>query len=293
MTKTLFTSIAEIKDYISADISSDIRTILPYVKQAEKYVVDIIGSALYDDLISVVHHNNDQEKLKDLLVKVRLPLANFAYFLAIAKLNVNVGDTGFTVTVSSSLEPASEWRVKDFRNSVENSGNDALEELIEFLETNKKHYPKWTQSKAYSFQKKFFINNAKEMNDSVYLEIKRIDFLKLKQYIFQTEQSDILPYLGMRFFGKLKAEMFSDKLIDDNLFIVNNFIRPALCYLTFHKQQPNENYRLEGARYLAQLQEYLDSNASKFPDYIISDNYTDPTIAKVSINSATSGLYVM
>ena len=30
--------------------------------------------------------------------------ANFGYMLAIAKLNVNVGDAGFTVTVSNNLE---------------------------------------------------------------------------------------------------------------------------------------------------------------------------------------------
>jgi len=210
--KTLFKTIEEIREHITVDISSDFRTIGPYVKQAEKFTTDIIGADLHAELLTVVHNENTDEKLIALLEKVRLPLANFAYMLAIAKLNVNVGERGFTVTVSGNLTPASQWRVDDFRNSVKESANDALEDLISFLETNKADYPTWTASSAYSFQKKFFINNSKDINESVFIDISRLQFLELKPFIHQIERSVILPTMCEVLFQTLKTEILSGEI---------------------------------------------------------------------------------
>jgi len=291
--KALFTTIEEIQEYITIDISSNFRTIAPYVKQAEKFTTDIIGKALHKKLLEVVHQNNDDEALKDLLTEVRLPLANFAYSLAIAKLNVNVGETGFTVTVGNNLEPASKWRIDEFRESVNSAGNDALEILIEFLEDNVEAYPLWKTSKAYSFQKQFFVNNAKEINDSVFLEISRIEFLKLKQNIHIIEQAEIKAAICSRFFNQLKSEIKTGNISNDNQLILNSYIRPALCYLALDNSKNNDNYKLEGKRYLEQLMNYLNTNADKYPDYKLSDCYTDTTELTTEINDEENGFFVM
>lgn len=289
--KTLFKTIDELFDYITVDISSDFRTIAPYIKQAEKYISDVIGTSLLTSLITLVDEEGTDESLLLLLEKARLPLANFGYMLAISKLNVNVGDAGFTVTVSNNLEPASKWRIDDFRESVESSGNDALEVLIAFLEENKDTYTDWEDSIAYSYQKKFFINNATEFNDSVFLNISRLNFLELKPFIHQIEKSVIQPAICQTLFDEIKLQIVDDDLSDENKQLLNTFIRPAVCYLAMDKHTNNENYKLEGMRYAEQLQNHLNDNASDYPLYQASDCYEDP-ITAVELNSEESGLYI-
>jgi hypothetical protein len=289
--KTLFKTIEEIREHITVDISSDFRTIGPYVKQAEKYTTDIIGADLHAELISVVHDENTDEKLIALLEKVRLPLANFAYMLAIAKLNVNVGERGFTVTVSGNLTPASQWRVDDFRNSVKESANDALEDLISFLETNKADYPTWTDSSAYSFQKRFFINNSKDINESVFIDISILQFLELKPFIHQIERSVILPTMCEVLFQTLKTEILSGEISPENTILLETYIKPAICYLAMDKHTPNANYKTEGTRYVQELKNYLNANAITYSDFLTSTCYEDP-ISVTDINSAESGFFV-
>jgi len=295
---TLFKSIQEIQDYITVDIGSNERTILPYILQAEKYTTNIIGKNLHKLLLKVVHDNNDEERLKELLDNVRLPLANFGYFLAVEKLNVNVGEKGFTVTENQNLAPASQWRVDNFRKSVEQSGYDGLELLIEFLEENKKHYPEWKFSKNYSFLKDLFVNNSIEFNTAIKSDISRIKFIELKKYIFIIEKAQILPVLCRKLFDKIKSEYKEDKLSYKNKFILNEYIRPAICYLTLNKEtettygKPNENYYNEGLRYLKELQNYLNKNASDYPEYKMSDCYDDPVNYVEDKNNSESGFYV-
>lgn len=296
MIKTLFTTIDQIQDYLTVDISSNSKTILPYMKQAEKYTTEIIGKALHADLLEVVHGTNDEEKLKDLLEVVRLPLANFGYFLAIDKLNVNVGEKGFTVSNNQNLAPASQWRVDNFRESVKQSGYDGIEDLIEFLEDNAKHYPKWTQSKAYSFNKQFFVNNANEFDQAIKTEISRVKFLELKPYIHQVERAEIIKSISTGLFRQLKEQIKANNLTTDNKYLLEEYIRPAICYMAASRMK--EGFKdiqfLEGeaSRYIEEMRNFLNENADKYTEYKLSDCYEDPTIEVEEINNEDSGLFV-
>ncbi|NHZ84413.1 MAG: hypothetical protein GWP19_00850 [Planctomycetia bacterium] len=290
--KTLFTTIEQIQDYITVDVSSNERTILPYMLQAEKFTTEIVGKALRADLIEVVHGNNDEEKLKDLLKIVRLPLANFGYMLATEKMNVNVGEKGFTVTENQNLAPASQWRVDNFRESVKQSGYDGLEDLLEFLEDNVKHYPHWEMSKAYSFNKQFFINNAEEFKTAIKKEITRVKFLNLKPFIHQIERSYIRKTTCPRLFDVIKNEILGGKVSPNNLKLLNEYIRPAVCYLALDKKEENENWELEGIGYVEELQDFLNNNADNYPDYKISNCHKDPTVEVEEKNNEDSGFYI-
>jgi len=292
--QNLFTSIDEIREYITVDISSDYRTISPYVTQAQKYTTEIIGKQLHGLLIDVVHNNNDTERLKELLKIVRLPLARFAYMLAISELNVNVSERGFTIAVDNNLEPASKWRIDEFRTSISDSAYDGLEILIEYLEDNTTVFPEWKLSKSFSFQNQFFVNNAKELNETVFIEIKRLDFLNLKQFIFQVEQSIVKPVISVELFNEIKTQILNQNISETNDYILKNYIKAAVCYHAIDKKTPNENYRLEGTRLLEQLRIYLNNNASSYPLYLNSDCYSEPATAlSFSVNNEQNGFIVL
>jgi len=293
MIKTYFKTIQELTEYLTVDISSDLDVILPYLKQAEKYAIEIIGETQHSDLISYLNTEpvpTADEKLDLLISKVRPVVANFGYYLAVPKLNINVGNTGFTITTGSNLEPASQWRVDEFRKSVELSGYDAQEELISFLEKNKSDYPSWASSSAYSFNKKLFVNNADEFYDITFRQITRLDFLKLKPFILQLENSEIKGSISKPLFDELKLQFKENNLTTLNNTLLTDYIKPTICYLSFNKLIADETFQTEGLRLIKDLRNYLNSNADNYPLYKNSTLYEE--IISEDFNSQDSGIFV-
>jgi len=290
---TIFKDIEQLRNFITIDISSDLDVVLPYLKQAEKYVKNICGDELFalasEYVNQIVEENQEpevDETLDLLLPYLQLPLANFGYLLAIDKLNVNVGNTGITVTVSNNLEPASSWRIDRLKENLTAAGYDALEDLIKFLEKNKEQYPDWQTSEAYSYNKQFFINNADEFYKSIHKQITRIEFLNLKEFIALAE-IEVLGIVGNELFEILKAEVLSGEISEVNLKLMR-FIKPAVCFLSLTKQKENQLYSFESSRLLENLKIYLDKNALDFPEYLNSTCYST---SKPDYNSDESGLF--
>lgn len=288
--KTIFKTIDQVQEFITIDISSDINTILPYIKQAEKFITEIIGTPLLNQLLEHVHEDGEDNNLNDLLTYARLPLINFAYMIGGEKLSVNIGENGITTTEVQNLSPAEEWRMKGLTKSFASAGYDGLEDLLKFLEDNAKSYPKWQQSKAYSYNKQFFINNAKDVNDSIFIDIRRIDFLKLKPFIFQVEQSEIIPTISRRYFNQLKAEILENNISSENAIVLNTYIKPAVCYHALGLYEKNDVYKLEGTKYVEELKDFLNENADNYFYYKDSDCYEEPGTAE-DINDEDSGFY--
>ena len=291
---TLFKTIEQVKEYITIDISTNINTVLPYIKQAEKFVKDIIGTDLYNSLSYFVNEDGDDSDIEALLPYVQLPLINFAYMLGAPKLAVNIGMAGISTTSNNNLNPADDTRIKDLIRSFASSGYDGLEDLLEFLEENKGTYSAWVSSTAYSYNKQFFVNNAKEMNDSIHIGISRYDFLKLKPFIHQIEQSIIKKAIGTDTFDAVKEEYADDDLSDENEILLLDYIRPAVCYMALNKHKQDQNNELEGRRYLEEMVVFLNENASatQYINYYESDLYSDPDEEVEAINNEDSGFFV-
>ncbi len=289
MKLTIFKSIADVKEYITVDISSDYSVIAPYINQAEKYVRDITGDALFDLLITYVQSSGTEPELEALLPYCQLPLANFGYLLGVAKLNVNVGNTGITVTSTQNLTPANEWRIKDLKESLELSGNDALEQLIKFLENNKADYPTWESSDAYSFQRNFFVDNATDFFETIYKKITRMEYLIIREYLVLAEV-DVKEAVCKELFDELKTQVLADTVTADNEILLT-YIKPAVCYFSLGKLHKQEGYSIENKKLIKQLRDFLGANASatKYPLYFNSDCYEE--IISSEFNDEESGIY--
>jgi len=381
---TIFKEIEQLRDFITIDVSSDLSVIMPYLKQAEKYVRNIIGDTLFEALIEFVNGEEPQpdtyteevvqnytlndvsdyqnitnwdknnypiikfiyenkvstwfitasslgigtfdpitgvitgisqppiggsitinnpisisdiwtvehsggipEQLAELLPYCQLALANFGYFLAIDKLNVNVGNAGITVASTASLVPASKERIDRLRESVEHSGYDALEEIIKFLEKNIDDYPEWKDSDAYSYNKQFFINNAEEFYKTIHKQITRLQFLAIKEFIALAE-IEIKGVVCVDLFAELKSEILSGDISDINKILLES-IKPAVCYLSLNKQNEDTLYKNEAARLIETLRLFLNANAEDYPLYLESTCYSATIIA--DLNSDESGVF--
>jgi len=289
--RLLFSDIDQVKEHISVDISQDIRTLNPYIKQAERRIKEIIGSKLHDSLLTVVHNGVSDSDLENLLEKARYPLAHFAYMAAVPQLSLTVGEMGIGVVMNQNMEPASKWRLDSFIASLQQTGDEGLEELLQFLEENKDKYPDWKESSAYSFNKKLFVNNAHEFERFTMREIPRLIFLKMRESIYRFEQNTIKKIVCIELFNKLKSDLANDSVSPENHFLLD-YIRPAVCYHALYEIEEKDAFKNEYTRLLEELQEHLNTNAeSSYPLYFASDCFSEEsTIEK---NDEESGLYIM
>jgi hypothetical protein len=296
MLKTYFTTLDQVNEHLTADISTDLDVMLPYLNQAKKYAIEIIGSPLHNLLIDYIHQvvEGEEEPIVDevydaLIEKVRPVVANFGYYMAVPKLNINVGATGFTIITGSNLEPASQWRVDEFRKSVEIAGYDAQEDLIAFLEENITDYPDWEFSTAFSFNKNLFVNNATEFYQTILHDITRINFIRIKHHILMSENTQIKTSIGKDLFDEIKSQILLSDITDLNDALLKDFIKPAVCYLAYNKLSPDETFLNEGNRIIKELRNYLNENATDYPLYLASSLYEELTDEEY--NSEESGIF--
>jgi len=249
--KYIIKTIEELQKYASLDISSRIETMQPYLKQAEKEVLPLLGSAYYQQVLAAYDSDILTEIEAAILPYIQHPIALFAYWYAVPNLNLNVGESGFTVASNANFEPASQWRVDQFRESIEQSAHDALEMLMEFIEDNSGTY---AVAFDHAFQKRFFVNSATEVNELVHTELRRIDFFKRKKDMFVIEQQNLRPVLGLTTFNALKTAYKAGTLSEVQQTLVDDFIRPAAAMLFI---PDDEKMRMEGQRTLEMLADSL------------------------------------
>jgi len=327
MENTIFKTVDEIRAFINADISNNFDTIAPYLYEAKRIprtssIYDILGKAQWEALINWYADcqlPTEDCPLSKLLHFVRIPLANFAYMIALQKGIVSFGESGLVEISSQNFEPASINKIDIAKKAFASSAYNALEDLIEFLEENVADYPLWQQSEAYSYQRKFFINNAKEFNHTVFSNISRRDYLDMRQYIFQAEQSFIKPVTCLPLYKKLKAAIRtgtaatsgstgsigsgsssgsgtpspSAALPAEYNALLTEYIYPAVCYMATWLHKPtNENAKTEGTRYIQQLRNHLNEYAAAFLEFQESDCYEDTVTPNRHQNTDESAVFV-
>jgi len=287
MRDTIFNTIEQLREFITVDTSSDLEVVLPYLLEAEKYVKDITGVELYGLLVTEIKTPTGEQRLVDLLPYAQLPLANFGYYKGIDKLNVNIGNAGITVASTNSLVPASKERIDKLRESFMNSGMDALEQLIQFLEENKNSYSEWESSDAYSYQRLFFVNNAKDFKDSIQRQIGRYEFLEMREFMYLAH-IDVQEAIGDAQYTELKEQFEGDILTEANLKLMK-YIKPGVCYLALSRIEQNKHWKEEGEKRIKQLRDFLNSNPDDYPKYVASDNYEEQIVSE--LNTEESGLF--
>lgn len=240
----LFKIITEIKDYLAVNISSDINSLLPYIKRAEaKYIVPVLSKAQYDDLMDWYHEGSGsgsgsgsgipltEKEQQDLLEKVQNPLANLAYLLYIPIGNIQISDSGFHVTETANKKIASQYRIEDIKKSFKEAGYEGIDVLLEFLEDNASTYSKWKSSGAYTIFKQFFINTATDFSDYFDINSSRLTFLSMKSTMKKIEEFEIRSVISKALFDKIKIEI-ANTLSADNKTLLNDYIKPAVAHLT-------------------------------------------------------------
>jgi hypothetical protein len=257
---TFFTTIEQIRVFVTVDISSRFETIKPYLLEAKKFIYDILGEDTYTELLDYVNDTEAEtdEALDALLPYVQAPLANFAYMLGAHKLFIQVGETGLVRSETSSFTPAKPEEIELLKKSFASSGYNALEELILFIDRNAETY---ADAYAHLFAKRFIVNTAQEMNDLIFVNITNLDFLDMKKIINLTENNDLRDTMGATLFAAIKVEVAEGDISEDHEALLATYFRPALAHLAYAKWKKDEDHRLTGEKLLEQYRNAIAEEA--------------------------------
>jgi hypothetical protein len=320
----LIKTISEIKQHLKVNTTQTTNAFLPFISDAQdKYLRPVIGDALLDALEAYYNAPEDgetpgegestTEALQALLPYVQKPLARFIYFMAAPHLDLNVGETGFTVSQTQGLGIASSDRVKRYIDSLEKLGWDGIEILLRFLEKNASDYPEWTASDEYTLQLRNFINSAEEFDKYVNIDKSRLKFIRMRQLMDDIENTKIKDSISSALADEILAEIKAGNVSEANNVILP-FIRRAIAnytmadfrdsieqdtYLAEREKENLQRYKrfeLMGDNYLAQVKKIMNENIDSYPDYAASDEYdsekTGYTAVENEENTGTCALGV-
>lgn len=278
-------------------------TLSPFAKQSEiKYVIPVIGQALYDEINTAIDNDDLTNAHIKLLEWLYPMIANFTIYTAAPQLNIHISELGFQEQSSKegTSHVASMIRYNDARLSLWRTAIDYREFTYTHLRTNQTNYPLWAESEAYVVYNQLFIRESKELHTHLGYGQSVSTYLTLRPYINMAEETYIYPILGDTMCAHLKKQRETDDLTPEEKQLMEKIL-PALSWAALYQAAPTLTAVLEdgnlitalppeqskvfsplseaqlskiqadayakSAQYLSRLKAFLDENISTYPLY--------------------------
>ena len=288
-------------EYLTVNNSVSIETLAPYIKKAERnFLKPLIGAAqfaIFDatapitDPITLSGQQLAQEAV-----------ANFAYYLGLPVLAVQINDSGIHVVDSEHTKTASDKQFKELQRSFKKSGHEALDELLELMEEKPTKLDPWIQSDNYTVYKGLLVNKTSIFNSYYHIFNSRQTFVAMRPNIKVCEDQFIEPVIGSELLIALKTKQTNAhrievkkilqqsivaftimKTVDNGMFVLDaQGIHMKFDVLPYEKNVTNvnlkindfltrtkENKRIEGEEYLKIALGVITANATDFSEYTV------------------------
>jgi len=296
---------------VKLDLEEALETyVLPYLSDAQYDILEAAYETAYtaNQNLSTLSPANT-----NLLHQVRRCLGAFASWLYAPQGAGQMTSAGFMESsgVSDNQRSASKWRTEAFQLKLERRAWNSIDLMLKFLEENKSTYGAWASSSSFTISKSCFINTTADFNSFKNINNSVLIFYKMKAVMKQQETQRVLPVLHKTLFNSIKSSIVTDNVSNANKTILNNYIKPAIAYLTYgealrenivqlgsegitvptvqHRSESvNEgrdgatmqqltmaidNALSKGNAYLIELKKYLDTHLSDYSDYTNDADY--------------------
>jgi len=303
---SLFSNTEDIKTIINVVGTFNFDAVSPYLEPAqEQYLAPYLSDDLLDAIITRFNNpGNDTDgeaetnaALDALLPYAQKALANFAFYLAVPKLDVQITGAGFVVTSNTTVSPASDKRVSAFRTAMELDGWNLVESMLKFLEKNKSDYPTWVASTAYTTTFETFINCADDFDKIIRINRSRLEFQKLIPDMINVELLRIEPAISSEFAVVIRNEIKSGTISTRVQAILPN-IRRAVAFYTWCDYGrsttllSSKHQDLANA-YLASVKLLLDGDPDTYTEYAASTSYNAEKVSDQKFdNTVDDTIYV-
>lgn len=310
----LVETIQEIKEHCSiVDLNISVDSLKSYLRKAEQYVKECLGTELYNDIVANYPDNLTADQL-ELMPYIQMPLVNIGLWKWINGGQLQVSDKGVQIDHSGDTKTAFQWQIDNWKEDLDSAGFDGLDELLQYLEDNKATFTTWVaDTNAFTINKTFFNADSKSFSKVVNIGDSRRTFKALYPYMEMAHDMEIKPTLGDAFYDELKSALLAGTLTSDQLKLVP-MLKKIEAYFAMSKaygplrfvanstgirvhetlssienaatkkaataidtQRNAASMEEYGKFYLKTLVKYLNDNASTYATWYASDKYVDPT----------------
>ncbi len=327
----LFKTIEEVQEFWPTLSTTEFVNIKPFIVQATRdFIIPAIGKEQYDDLNEWYNEESpDESEANELLLeKVQATLAMYANYYWIDPGQLQIGDSGIRIATTDTLKTAFQWQIEALKTSVIKQAGSAMDDLLEFMETNKDDYELWAASTAYTQFKDCFITSAAKFTE-IYSALggSRLNFLAIRGQMKQVEEFMLQAELSPEFYAELRGQYLANDLSDENADLIP-MIQKAVAHLTMsaaftqlvvgisengvlsfnttanrivtNNREPVKDARItklelqaekSGKAHMVTLKEFLKKNISYYPTYAESSAY-DSTTTDTSFKNESDQGYV-
>jgi hypothetical protein len=238
-----------------------------YVEAAESWAkTQLLGADLFD---YVDAHKTD-EAHRDLIVRVQRIIALNGFDRSVPFMDLVQTETGFAVTSTENLAPASKERVAALRAGLQRECDAAIEDLLLFLEEAAEYHDEWKGSPVYTLLTDTFLPTFTLFKryapysaavDAVYPKC-RLDFSRLNGKLREIMANQITNVLGTEFTADLLEELRDDDLTGANEKILEP-LRFALGLYTL-------GLDTQAAGFIGKVTALLKANPEQYPAWAAS-----------------------
>jgi hypothetical protein len=199
----IFSNTANLQQYVTVNDKFNFERFQPYITKAVNSFTNRYVGKLHEELEQA---ESGEDSIKnEAREHLKAALANFAMFLYLPYMQVQMDSTGINVAENANRKSAEWWQVNDIRRDYLRAGHEAMDLLLEVLEKNSDLFEDYANN--YSSQyKELLVKNADEFNRWYNISRSRQTYLA------------IVPAMRM-----IETQIFKNSITDDFLADLKSF----------------------------------------------------------------------
>jgi len=205
----LLKTLEEVKQYVSINKNVEWESLEPYVKQADrKYIKTLLGDALYTAYAATAPTESVPLKVYELF---REASANLSWFLYMPLANVQVSDSGISVSSGENHKAAEWWQIRDLRRSFLDAGFSALDEALKLMEANTADFTGWETTEGYTIFMELLVKRTETFNRWFNISGSRKTFLALRPYMLEVHHQYFTARLNAATLATISEAVSTDE----------------------------------------------------------------------------------
>lgn len=260
MKKNLIDSIEVLREYAPTVASLDMATFTVPLRIAQnQYIKPIIGKDCLNDLLEKLEDDSFEDVERELLEKLRSPLALVAQYNATPFNNITQTKGGYTVTKGEDYVPASRERVDHLQDALELAAQNEFNEVFEFLIDYGKEIASYNETDAQGKNLGNFINQTADFQKFTGIDIGHFIFHRLRPVMTRVEEQVIKTTLCTDLYEDLKEKVKTQAELGEYAPLLP-LIQRAVVHITLLWALDEMNLSFSGNTLILKFRESISEN---------------------------------
>lgn len=274
--KFIFKTTEEIRAFVTVNKAATFALFTPALRTAtNRFIKPILGATELTNLIDAHDAGTESLAQQTLLPYVQAAAAHYMIGTAMPDMAVHFSDMGVQEVAAKDGTSAGlrQWVYYELIGQHLDQGDQAAEELLQFLQGKEGDYPFWAASPEYVAQKALFLGSATELGQ--YLDARgsfRV-YQAARPFFSMAERQHVLPWICQAQFDVLKAEHFAGTLTPESEALLEK-IKPVVAYYGIYELSKVVNVWLsaDGMR-MPSTGNYSSGQSTKAADIEVREQY--------------------